>query len=144
MRDGSNESIARNLFVDDGPERPVPAPGVGGEGRASGDGVVPGVEDLGELDPGEAGLGEAMLDLEGLPELLMEPLELEPAEGELVEVVLALEHGVPLGLLGGQSTVEGLVVEQHRMIMNRIHRRQDAEEDAARPEAGADGREGPV
>ena len=123
------------LFVDDGSERPVPAPGVAGEGRASGDGARPRDRGPWSARPGRSRPWQAVLDLEGLPELLAESLELEPAEGELIEMVLALERGVTLGLFRVEPSVEGLVVEQHRMIMDRVHRRQDAEEDAPRLEA---------
>src|SRR5689334_1478408 len=79
-----------------GLEGPVPAPRLVGEGRAAGDVVVPGVEDLIELDRLEPGLAEPVADLERFPELLPEPLEEEPAEGEVVVLMLGVVGGKPL------------------------------------------------
>ncbi len=98
-------------FPGDGPEGPVPASRVIGEGRASGNGVVPGVENLGQFDLRESSLGKTVFSLERLPEFLTEPLEGEPTERELVEVVLSLERRVTLGLLDLETSVKCLIIK---------------------------------
>src|SRR5688572_15869445 len=88
-----------------GLEGPIPAPGMVAQLGAAGEALVPRVEHLVELDRGETGLGQAVADLERLPELLPESLELEPAEGELVEMMLGVEGRRALGLLDGEAAV---------------------------------------
>src|SRR5688572_3017591 len=92
-----------------GLEGPIPAPGMVAQLGATGQALVPRVEHLVELDRGEAGLGQPVADLERLPELLAESLEREPAEGELVEMMLGVEGRRAFGLLGVEAAVEGVV-----------------------------------
>src|SRR4051812_48571335 len=67
-----------------GLEEPVPTPGEAGQLAAAGQALVPGIEDLAQGQGREAGLGEAVFDLEGLPEFLAQALEAEAAEGEII------------------------------------------------------------
>src|SRR5579875_2700150 len=89
------------------PEEPVPASGELGELVRAGERVIPGIEDLTDCHRGEASLGEAMLDFERLPELLVQALEAEPCEQEVVAAALGLDGGEPFGLLRGQAALEG-------------------------------------
>src|SRR5262249_6569518 len=85
-----------------------------------------------------------MLDLEWLPEFLVQTPEPEASEGEVIIAAFDLDGGEPLGLLRGQAAFEGPVYQEHGVISDRVDRRDDAEEPSARPERGVDRVEGPV
>src|SRR5262249_5339978 len=123
--------LVRRLRTQQSLEEPVPTPGETLELAAACEALVPGIEDLAQGDGGEAGLGETMFDLEGLPELLAQALEAEASEDEVIIAALRLERGEPFGLLGLQAAVQGPVHQEHDLIGDGIDRRDDPQELAA-------------
>jgi len=101
--EGPLDRVACRRGLRAGPGRTSPSSGGGGRSLIAGEALVPGVKDLRELDVAEPGLGESVARLGRLPELLPEPEEAEPAEGEVVVVVLGEEGRVSLGLVGGRG-----------------------------------------
>jgi len=73
-------------------------------------------------------------DLKRLPKFLLDALEAETAEGEVVERVFGMMRRIPLRLRWTRPAIERLVVKQHRMIMNRIHRRHHPEKHPIGPQ----------
>src|ERR1019366_7758165 len=99
----------------------------------------------GELLPGqvyflkafqrEAGALKAIGDLERLPKVLLQSAKAELPEREIVGFMLAMQGGVLARRRDRFSSLAGAIEQQHRVVMHRVHRRQDAQEIPVRLQA---------
>jgi hypothetical protein len=89
---------------------------------------------LGQADAAETGPPQPVAHLERLPEVLLQSPIPELPEGEVVQRVLGVLGRIPPARVqwhaGGQRPVQ----QQHRVVMDGVHRRHDAQEPAAGPQ----------
>ena len=101
--------------------------------------LIPRIEHLGQCGAFESALGQAIFDLERLPELLPEALVVELPICEVIMPPLSVKSRESLGFLGEIALIQGLVHQEHDVIVDCVDRRYDAQKLAAWPEAGTDG-----
>jgi len=91
-----------------------------------------------QFDATESSAAEPVAYLERLPEVLFDSLKAELAESEVVELVIVVLSGILSCRVQRFAGCQRPIDQQHRVIVNRIHGRQNSEKNPARPQAETD------
>ena len=123
-------------------EEPIPARRKRREPATAGEALIPRIEHFFEGGIGESRFLQAVFDFERLPEFLPQPLVLESAVGEVVMPALDVEGRKFLGFDERKALIQGLVDQEHHVIVNGVDRGHDPEDDAVGLEALSDRAQG--
>src|SRR5262249_51536971 len=118
-----------------GQEKPVPGRRLAPEFFPAGE-LLPGQTHFQKAKQLPAGAAKTMANLERLPEMLLQAPIPELSKRKVIIDEFAHVGRVLAGSFDRLSAGKCAVHEQHRVIVNGVHRREDAEELSLRPERG--------